>query len=234
VKPTMSEKTRYNVRLRQKIKKFTKQMFYALFDDQCKREHEMKELNFRFVEMCSELEYKDSKKTWQLYHDNLPMTIKKIELDAKAFVENDPACKSLEEVYLTYPGFYAISIYRIAHEFYTMQLPIIPRMMTEYIHGKTGIDIHPGATIGDSFFIDHGTGVVIGETCIIKNHVKIYQGVTLGAIHVKKSFANKKRHPTIEDNVTIYANATVLGDHTIGENSVIGGNTCVRVKKHLI
>eukprot|EP01080_Neovahlkampfia_damariscottae_P010242 gene10242-2662_t len=225
----MSEQKRYNVRLRQKMKKFTKGMFYALFDNEKRRQEEMKFLKSLFYEICDELEYKNKENMWKLYTEQIPTIIQKIENDAKAFVDNDPACKSTEEVYLTYPGFYAISIYRLAHEFYIMGLPIIPRMMSEYVHGKTGIDIHPGATIGCSFFIDHGTGVVIGETTIIKQHVKIYQGVTLGAVHVKKIHSNIKRHPTIEDNVTIYANATVLGDVTMGANTTVGGNTCVRV-----
>ena len=225
----MSEQKRYNVRLRQKMKKFTKGLFYALFDDPFRREQETNVLKSLFYEICDELEYKNKEKVWKIFVENIPTIIKEIENDAKAFVENDPACKSIEEVYLTYPGFYAISIYRLAHEFYKQDLPIIPRMMSEYVHGKTGIDIHPGATIASSFFIDHGTGVVIGETTIIKRYVKIYQGVTLGAVHVKKIHSNIKRHPTIEENVTIYANATVLGDVIIGSNTTIGGNTCVRV-----
>ena len=125
---------------------------------------------------------------------------------------------------------FAITIYRLAHELYLLQIPLLPRMMSEYAHSKTGIDIHPGATIGNNFFIDHGTGVVIGETCIIKNNVSIYQGVTLGAISTRggQALKNVKRHPTIEDDVTIYANATILGgDTVIGKNSIIGGNTFI-------
>ena len=140
----------------------------------------------------------------------------------------DPAAKSNEEVILSYPGLEAILVHRIANFLYINGVPVIPRIMSEHVHGKTGIDIHPGASIGESFFIDHGTGVVIGETCIIGDNVKIYQGVTLGALSVKKNLQNKKRHPTIEDNVTIYANATILGGETvIGKNSIIGGNTWV-------
>lgn len=146
-------------------------------------------------------------------------------LDAKAALANDPAAQSLEEVILSYPGLEAIIVYRIAHFLQKNGVPIIPRIMSEYIHGKTGIDINPGATIGESFFIDHGTGVVIGETCVIGNNVKIYQGVTLGALSVKKELQSKKRHPTIEDGVTIYPGATILGGQTtIGQNSIIGGN----------
>ena len=131
---------------------------------------------------------------------------------------------------LAYPGFEAISIYRIAHELYKMKVPILPRLMTEIAHRNTGIDIHPGATIGRYFFIDHGTGVVIGETTTIGDHVKLYQGVTLGALSTRQGqlLANVKRHPTIRDNVTIYSNSSVLGGETvIGENTIIGGNTFI-------
>jgi len=160
--------------------------------------------------------------------EELPNIREKIVLDTKAAFDGDPAAKSSEEVILSYPGLEAIVVHRIAHFLFEHNVPIIPRIMSEHIHGKTGIDIHPGATIGNSFFIDHGTGVVIGETCIIGNNVKIYQGVTLGALSVKKSLQDKKRHPTIEDNVTIYAGATILGGETvIGHDSTIGGNTWV-------
>ena len=160
--------------------------------------------------------------------EEIPEIRRKIQLDVVATFNGDPAARSNEEVVLSYPGLEAILVYRIAHFLYTSGVPIIPRIMSEHVHGKTGIDIHPGATIGESFFIDHGTGVVIGETCIIGNNVKIYQGVTLGALSVKKNLQNKKRHPTIEDDVTIYANATILGGETIiGRGSTIGGNTWV-------
>ncbi len=145
--------------------------------------------------------------------------------DAQAFLNNDPAAESLEEVVLTYPGFFALSVYRIAHEFYKREVPIIPRLFSEYAHAKVGIDIHPGAQIGENFFLDHGTGTVIGETTIIGNNVKIYQGVTLGALYVTKNLSKVKRHPTVEDNVVIYAGATILGGETIiGHDSTIGGN----------
>ena len=148
-----------------------------------------------------------------------------IDLDAEAIYKGDPAAASLEEVRHAYLSFYAISSYRIANVLYDLGAEILPRIITEHAHGKTGIDIHPAATIGESFFIDHGTGVVIGETADIGNNVKIYQGVTLGALSVSKNSANTKRHPTVKDNVVIYANATILGgDTVIGENSVIGGN----------
>jgi len=160
--------------------------------------------------------------------EELPEIRRKVALDVQAAYSGDPAAKSSEEVIISYPGLEAIVIYRLAHFLQKSGVPVIPRIMSEYVHGKTGIDIHPGAEIGESFFIDHGTGVVIGETCVIGNRVKIYQGVTLGALSVKKEMMNKKRHPTIEDDVTIYANATILGGETvIGEGSTIGGNTWV-------
>ena len=160
--------------------------------------------------------------------EEIPEIRRKIQLDTIAAFNGDPAAKSNEEVMLSYPGLEAILVHRIANFLYKNGVPVIPRIMSEHVHGKTGIDIHPGASIGESFFIDHGTGVVIGETCIIGDNVKIYQGVTLGALSVKKNLQNKKRHPTIEDNVTIYANATILGGETvIGKNSIIGGNTWV-------
>jgi len=149
-------------------------------------------------------------------------------LDAEAIASGDPAAEGIDEVILTYPGFFAIAVYRFAHIFYKMNVPIFPRLLTEFSHQETGIDIHPGAEIGKSFFIDHGTGIVIGETTIIGNNVKIYQGVTLGALSVKKAFANTKRHPTIEDNVIIYSGATILGGNTIiGHDSIIGGNAWI-------
>jgi serine O-acetyltransferase len=155
----------------------------------------------------------------------LPDIRARLHLDVKAALDGDPAAKSEAEIIVAYPGLAAISVHRIVHFLYQRDVPLLPRIMSEYIHHQTGIDIHPGATIGDSFFIDHGTGVVIGETTVTGDHVKIYQGVTLGALSVKKSLARDKRHPTIEDNVTIYAGATILGgDTVIGHDSVIGGN----------
>ncbi len=149
--------------------------------------------------------------------------------DIRAALEGDPAAKSYDEIIFSYPGIRAITIYRIAHELYHLNVPLMPRIMTEYAHSHTGVDIHPGAQIGESFFIDHGTGVVIGETCVIGNFVRIYQGVTLGAISLSKAevkkLRSKKRHPSIKDDVIIYANATILGgDTVVGERSVIGGN----------
>jgi serine O-acetyltransferase len=145
---------------------------------------------------------------------------------AVAFYKFDPAAVSVDEVVATYPGFQAIAYYRLAHELHQLGVPMIPRFFTEYVHGATGIDIHPAATVGRAFFIDHGTGVVIGATAVIGDNVKIYQGVTLGALQVDKSLANTKRHPTIEDGCVIYANSTILGGNTVvGHDSVIGGNT---------
>jgi serine O-acetyltransferase len=159
------------------------------------------------------------------FFEKIPIIYKRLCRDALAIHEGDPASESIDEVISAYPGFFAIYTYRIAHEFYKQGVPIFPRMLTEYAHFRTGIDIHPGATIGNSFFIDHGTGVVVGETTVIGDNVKIYQGVTLGALSVKKENLQKKRHPTIEDNVIIYSNATILGGETIiGHDSIIGGN----------
>lgn len=160
--------------------------------------------------------------------EEIPELRRKIGLDVQAAFTGDPAAKSDEEVIVSYPGLQAIVIYRLAHYLCKIGVPVIPRIMSEYAHGHTGIDINPGAEIGESFFIDHGTGVVIGESCKIGNNVKLYQGVTLGALSVKKELMNKKRHPTIEDDVTIYANATILGGQTvIGKGCIIGGNTWI-------
>ncbi len=146
-------------------------------------------------------------------------------LDAEAINLGDPAAESVDEVILAYPGFTAIAIYRFAHELYRVRVPILPRLLTEYAHQLTGIDIHPGAQIGISFAIDHGSGIVIGESTIIGNNVKLYQGVTLGALSVEKNMAKSKRHPTVEDNAVIYAQAVILGGETVvGHDSMIGGN----------
>ncbi len=159
------------------------------------------------------------------FFEAVPDIYYKLIKDAETILQFDPAAKSVEEVLVAYPGFYATAIYRLSHQLYQQGVKILPRLFTEYAHSKTGIDIHPGATIGETFFIDHGTGIVIGETTIIGNNVKIYQGVTLGALNVSKEKAKTKRHPTIEDNVIIYSGATILGgDTVIGHDSVIGGN----------
>lgn len=196
----------------------SREIFKSLRHDQNRNEHDETTLSREAVGI-----------TIQLLR-RLPKIREKLSKDVVAAYEGDPAAKSFNEVILSYPGLEAIAVYRIAHELHTMNVPLIPRIMTEFAHSRTGIDIHPGAEIGEYFFIDHGTGVVIGETCQIGNNVRIYQGVTLGALSFKKDKDGKlikgiKRHPTIEDNVIIYAGATILGgDTVIGKNSVIGGN----------
>lgn len=164
------------------------------------------------------------------FFGKLPEVQQRLLKDVQAGFDGDPAAKSKEEIIFSYPGLFAIYVYRLAHILYLDKVPYIPRIMTEYAHGKTGIDINPGAEIGDYFFIDHGTGVVIGETTEIGKNVKLYQGVTLGALSTRQGqqLANVKRHPTIKDNVTIYSNSSVLGGETvIGENTIIGGNTFI-------
>ena len=164
------------------------------------------------------------------FFEKLPEVQERLLKDVQAGFDGDPAAKSKEEIISSYPGVFAIYVYRLAHILYVENVPHIPRIMTEYAHGKTGIDINPGAVIGDYFFIDHGTGVVVGETTEIGNNVKLYQGVTLGALSTRmgQQLANVKRHPTICDNVTIYSNSSVLGGETvIGENTIIGGNTFI-------
>ncbi len=215
-------------RLKRRVEEFTDLLFLTLFDIETPVDENLEVLERQFDVLidlaCWDTE-KPCSKLWQNYIDKLPHVLEKLNLDAEAISSCDPASLSIEEVYMAYPGFYAIAIYRLAHELYKQGFPLVPRLMTEYAHRQTGVDINPGAQIGDSFFIDHATGVVIGETAVIKNNVKIYQGVTLGALYVTKNLQKKKRHPTIEDNVTIYANATILGGNTVvGENSVIGGN----------
>jgi serine O-acetyltransferase len=159
------------------------------------------------------------------FFEALPDIRRVLLTDEAAILAGDPAAHSHFEIVRAYPGFLAISYYRLAHKLLSLHVPLIPRILTEHAHSLTGIDIHPGAIIGEHFFIDHGTGIVIGETTEIGNHVKIYQGVTLGALSVEKSMARQKRHPTVEDHVVIYSNATILGgDTVIGHNSIIGGN----------
>ena len=160
----------------------------------------------------------------------IPKVREYVETDVEATFDGDPAAYNRDEIVLSYPGLLAITVSRIAHELYDLGVPLIPRIMTEYAHSRTGIDIHPGTTIGKYFFIDHGTGIVIGETAIIGEHVKIYQGVTIGALSTRggQRLRNVKRHPTIEDNVTIYSGASILGGETvIGKNAVIGSNAFI-------
>ncbi|TMM57378.1 serine acetyltransferase [Maribacter algarum] len=215
-------------KLKERTEVFTNLLFYTLFDIETPVETNLDKLETEFDSLvhlaCWDTE-RPCKKVWENYVAKLPTILELLNLDAEATVNCDPASLSIEEVYMAYPGFYAIAIYRLAHELYQVGFPLVPRLMTEYAHRQTGVDINPGAVIGNSFHIDHGTGVVIGETAIIKDDVKIYQGVTLGGLFVAKNLQKTKRHPTIENNVTIYANATILGGETIiGENSIIGGN----------
>lgn len=217
----------YDVSVKDTVKLFAKNLFYSLFDAsyRIKNGALVKAL---FLEITTKLEIKNGPALWQDYEIQFPKIRRQLDLDARAIESHDPAAKSLAEIYLAYPGFHAIAIYRLSHELYRLKAYVFSRMMSEYVHGLTGIDIHPGATIGNSFFIDHGTGIVIGETTIIKNHVKIYQGVTLGGLQIKKSLASVQRHPTIEDHVTIYANATILGgDIVIGAHTIIGANVWI-------
>jgi serine O-acetyltransferase len=162
------------------------------------------------------------------FFEAIPSIMDNLKKDAALMLESDPAAQSFDEVIITYPGFKAIAVYRLAHYLFQLHVPLIPRMMCEWSHSQTGIDIHPGAQIDCPFMIDHGTGVVIGETAVIGKNVKIYQGVTLGALAVKKEAKQTKRHPTIKDNVVLYAGSTILGGETvIGNDCIIGGNTWI-------
>jgi serine O-acetyltransferase len=175
------------------------------------------------------IEY-ESERIAMEFCERIPGIRRVIATDVSAFYDGDPAAFNADEIVLSYPGIYAIMVNRLAHELYLLGVPLIPRMMTEHAHGRTGIDIHPGATIGHHFFIDHGTGIVVGETTVIGNYVKIYQGVTLGALSTRGGQVLKgvKRHPTIEDHVTIYSGASILGGGTlIGEGVVIGSNAFI-------
>ena len=164
----------------------------------------------------------------EIFYSKIPKIYDSLQKDAQAILDTDPAADCISEIINSYPGFLAIAFYRISNSISNLEINMLPRIISEYAHSKTGIDIHPNAKIGVPFMIDHGTGIVIGETCIIGKNVSIYQGVTLGALQVEKSMEEKKRHPTVEDNVVIYANATILGGSTIiGNNSVIGGNTFI-------
>ena len=183
---------------------------------------------FRYDQACSECEEQGHRLALDLL-DAIPSIRNTLATDVRAAYDGDPAAKSYDEIIFSYPGIYTIAVYRVAHKLFEFGVPLLPRIMTEHAHSETGIDIHPGAKIGDRFVIDHGTGVVIGETTVIGKNVRIYQGVTLGALSIPKDagdlFRGKKRHPTIEDDVIIYSGATILGgDTNIGARSVIGGN----------
>jgi serine O-acetyltransferase len=214
--------------LKQKTEFFTNDLFYILFDTNITMAENIDALAGSFKEItdssCNHENF-DFHQSWKKFLICLPGILKQLNQDAAYMHRHDPASNSIEEVILAYPGFYAIAVYRLSNVFYKQGMPLVPRMMSEYAHRLTGIDIHPGASIGSPFFIDHGTGIVIGETTVIKDHVKIYQGVTLGALQVSKEMKYQKRHPVVEENVTIYAGATILGGETvIGKNTTIGGN----------
>ncbi len=182
---------------------------------------QFEQLLFSIRKLISE----DADQVREEFFSALPDIYRKLRVDAASICAGDPAATSVQEVIHAYPGFYAIAVYRLSHQLVVQKIPVLPRVFAEYAHSITGIDINPGARIGENFCIDHGTGVVIGETTLIGNSVKLYQGVTLGALSVDKTMAATKRHPTIEDNVIIYAGSTVLGGKTVvGHDSVIGGN----------
>lgn len=219
---------------KQAAEEFISRLFHLLFTPYhgCFSDENEVAIAFENLEnrFCSLLEsiYPTEEKRNQLkagFFRQMPDLFKTCLQDADAILKSDPAATSLSEILISYPGFFATAIYRLAHCLWELQVPVLPRLFTEYAHRQTGIDIHPGATIGSSFAIDHGTGIVIGETAVIGEQVKIYQGVTLGALNVAKGFANQKRHPTIQDGVVIYSGATILGGETvIGQGSIIGGN----------
>ena len=186
----------------------------------------------RFIAILAEINKDEttskSREVAESFYALLPELYSSMQKDAQAILDTDPAADCIQEIINSYPGFLAIEVYRIANAITSLTNCLLPRILTEYAHSKTGIDIHPSATIGVPFIIDHGTGIVIGETTTIGKHVSIYQGVTLGALQVEKSMQEKKRHPTVEDHVIIYANATILGGSTIiGNHSIIGGNTFI-------
>ncbi|CAH0261526.1 MULTISPECIES: serine O-acetyltransferase EpsC [unclassified Chryseobacterium] len=218
-----------------KTKKWVKDLYETLFLPQNDNTEDQLKRNFQSLEetlFSLIITVTGNKEITQVnvsqFFEALPELYDQLVLDAKSILEFDPAAHSPEEIYLAYPGFFATYVYRISHQLWNQEVRILPRVISEYAHSKTGIDIHPGAIIGKSFFIDHGTGIVIGETTVIGNNVKIYQGVTLGALHVSKEKAHQKRHPNIEDDVIIYSGATILGgDTTIGRESIIGGNVWI-------
>lgn len=217
----------YSMCLRDAVEIFTKELINCLFDEAYQQEKGGR-TKIKFLTILERLSIENKDCFWLDFERSFAEIRRKLDLDALAALNRDPAAKSLREIYLAYPGFYAIAVYRLSNQLLKQEIPVLPRMMSEFAHSATGTDIHPGAEIGDSFFIDHATGIVIGETTIIKDNVTIFQGVTLGGMQVKKSLASVKRHPTIESGVVIYANATILGgDVMIGANSVIGANVCI-------
>jgi serine O-acetyltransferase len=214
---------------------FVDEMFHLLFPVTESNNISLREVEIRLDRMKLSLKelltplakdlQKKPKEIAADFFNHLPEAYKSMLEDADTFMKSDPAAERIEEVILCYPGFFSLTIHRMANILYKMNVPVLPRVMSEYVHSKTGIDIHPGATMGRMIFIDHGTGIVIGETAIVGDRVKIYQGVTLGALFVEKSMSDTKRHPTIEDDVIIYAGSTILGGKTIvGHDTIIGGN----------
>ena len=215
---------------KRKAQQWIDRLIDMLFPVRCEEiftELEIRQLELHLWELLLPIEQEIGSidETIKKFFNKVPSVFTDLQKDAQAILAFDPAAHSIEEVISAYPGFYAIAVFRLSHVLYELKVPILPRLISEYAHSLTGIDINPGATIGSGFFVDHGTGLVIGETCIIGDNVKIYQGVTLGALQVNKDEANKKRHPTIEDNVVIYSGTTILGGKTvIGHDSIIGGN----------
>lgn len=226
----MSPFSRYSLPFnKQEAEEIIESIIFDLIFSQSEGRYTYDEVELAFNELLKKIVPEDKANAISLKFflelDNIRTELEKLIF---VFYNNDPASKSELEIIVSYPGFFAIAVHRLANYLYKLDAPILPRFFSEYVHRQTGIDIHPGATIGRNFYIDHGTGIVIGETTIIGDNVKIYQGVTLGAFYVAKDLADQKRHPTIEDNVTIYAGATILGGTTvIGENSVIGGNVWI-------
>lgn len=223
----LSGKSRQPLPDRDKVQRFIEDLFEFLFNSGASKKEDLdkqydvlKSQLSLLISACSEDEARVNH-----FFEHLPNIYDLLLEDAHAILNSDPAAKTIEEVITAYPGFFAIYVYRMAHLLCMQQCTLLSRFFTEYAHSKTGIDIHPAAKIGRSFAIDHGTGLVIGETTIIGDYVKIYQGVTLGALNVSKAIASTKRHPTIEDGVVIYAGATILGGNTVvGAGSIIGGN----------
>jgi len=220
----------------EKVIELSDRLLSLLFPERCSKEYimqrelelEFEEIKIEFIHLIAKVKpfLKDPcENIVNRFFDQIPAIYSEMSKDATAITNNDPAAIDELEVIKTYPGFYAIAFYRLANALHKLGVPYIPRVLSEGVHSKTGIDIHPGATIGSSFCIDHGTGIVIGETCVIGDNVKIYQNVTLGALSVDKEMSNTKRHPTLGNNVVVYSGATILGGESIiGENTIIGGN----------
>ncbi|MCB0168061.1 MAG: serine acetyltransferase [Anaerolineae bacterium] len=217
-----------NVPPKSEVHRFVDGMFEVMFPHNCQQ---VRQTVVRYGELVEHLQQLlaplavDAAAVAEAFFAALPNLFDQLLEDANAVLASDPAATGLAEVIVAYPGFYTVAVYRLAHQLLALGAPLLPRMLTEYAHGQTGIDIHPAAQIGRALVIDHGTGTIIGATARIGDYVQLYHGVTLGALQVAKSMANTKRHPTIEDHVTIYANATILGGETVvGHHSIIGGN----------